>query len=133
MHDENDDRRGCNGRDRVHGDAELTMIGIALAGVQVHDLSDGEGGQQDEAQYRYCREKSGAGAAFAAENCAKSCQLMKPSSSILQKPLQSLDAFGQVRLHGSYDSEVRRGKSPGMRDKTGIGRDKTASGRERLN
>ena len=100
------------------------MIGVGFVRVEVRYLSDRERGQQDKTQNRYCREKSGAGAAFAEENRAKSCQLMKPSGSILQKAHRSLDASGQVRLHGSYDSEANGGKALTMREKTGIRRER---------
>ena len=50
LHDDDCGRRGCDGRHCVHGDAELAMIGVALAGMQVRDLSDGERGKKDEAQ-----------------------------------------------------------------------------------
>jgi hypothetical protein len=49
LHDDDDCRSGCDRRDRVHGDAELAMIGVALTGMQVRDLSDGERGKKDEA------------------------------------------------------------------------------------
>ncbi len=98
------------------------MIGVGFVRVEMRYLSDGERCQQDEAQNRYCREKSGAGAAFAAENCAKSCQLMKPSSSILQKAHRSLDAPGMERLHRSYNSGTTGGKTLSTRVKTGIRR-----------
>jgi hypothetical protein len=52
------------------------------------------------------------GAAFAAENCLKSCQSMEPSSSILQKALRSLDALGLERLPFGNDFEPARGKTP---------------------
>jgi hypothetical protein len=42
LHNEDVRRSGCDRRNRVHGDAELAMIGVALAGVQVRDLSNGE-------------------------------------------------------------------------------------------
>jgi len=112
LHDDNDGRRGCDRRDRMHGDAELAVIGIALAWVQVSDLSNGERGQKDEAQNRDGRQKAGrdaiSGGAFAAENCVNSSQSMRPSTSILQKAHRSLDAMGAERLHRSYNSEASR-------------------------
>jgi hypothetical protein len=69
LHDENDGRRGCDGRDRVHGDAELAMVGVGFVRVKVRYLSDCEHRQQDQTENRHCRKKSGAGAASAAENC----------------------------------------------------------------
>src|ERR1700722_8731448 len=120
LHDNDDGRSGCDGRDRVHGDAELAMIGVALAGVQVRDLSNGKRGQKDEAQDGDGRQEAGRdaipcaascalwGAAFAAENCGESrhgtCQPLRPSTSILQKAYRSLDAMGGGRLHRSYNS-----------------------------
>jgi hypothetical protein len=117
LHDDNDGRRGCDRRDGVHDDAELAVIGIAFARVNVCNLSDCECGQQDEAQNSNRRQKAALGAAFAAENCAKSRQAMEPSSSILQKAHRSLDALGMERLPFSNDFRATRGK-------TGIGRER---------
>jgi hypothetical protein len=126
LHDDDDGSSGGNWRDRVHGDAELAMIGIALAWVQVRDLSNGERGQKDETQDGDSRQKAKReatssaascalwGAAFAAENCSESChgacQPLGPSTSILQKAYRSLDAMGAGRLHRSYNSETSRSK-----------------------
>jgi hypothetical protein len=110
LHDDDDGRSGSHGRHRVHCDAELAMIGVALARMQVGDLSNGERGQKDEAQDCDGRQKAGrdaiSGAAFAAENCVKSSQSMRPSTSILQKAYRSLDAMGGERLYQSYNSET---------------------------
>ena len=126
LHDDDDCGSGCDGRDRVHGDAELAVIGVALAGMQVRDLGNGERGQKDEAQDGDGRQKAKReaasnaascalwGAAFAAENCGESrhgaCQPLRPSTSILQKAYRSLDAMGAGRLHRSYNSETSRSK-----------------------
>ena len=126
LHDDDDCRSGCDGRDRVHGDAELAVIGVALARVQVRDLCNGERGQKDETQDGDGRQKAKReaasnaascalwGAAFAAENCSESrhgaCQPLRPSTSILQKAYRSLDAMGAGRLHRSYNSETSRSK-----------------------
>jgi hypothetical protein len=119
LHDDNNGRRGCDGRHRVHGDAKLAMIGIALAGVKVRDLSNGERGQKNETQDSHRRQKAGpdaiSDAAFAAENCGESrhgaCQPLRPSTSILQKAYRSLDAMGAQRLYQSYNSETSRSKN----------------------
>jgi hypothetical protein len=122
LHDDDDCRSGCNGRNRVHCDAKLAMIGIALAGVEVRDLSNGECGKKDETQDGHGRQKAGrdatccaiVGAAFAAENCGESrhgaCQPLRPSTSILQKAYRSLDAMVGKRLYQSYNSETSRSK-----------------------
>jgi hypothetical protein len=122
LHDDDDCGSGCDGRDRVHGDAKLAMISIALAGVKVRDLSDGERGEKDEAQDCHRRQKAGrdgvsdaiSDATFAAENCGESrhgaCQPLRPSTSILQKAYRSLDAMGAQRLYQSYNSETSRPK-----------------------
>ncbi len=127
LHDDDDCSSGCDWRDRVHGDAELAMIGVALAWVQVRDLSNGERGQKDEAQDGDGGQEAGrdaisgaasyafGGAAFAAENCGESrhgaCQPLRPSTSILQKAYRSLDALGGEWLHRSYNSETSRSKN----------------------
>jgi hypothetical protein len=122
LHDDDDGRSSGHGRHCVHGDAELAMVGIALAWVQVRDLSNGERGKKDEAQDGDGRQETGrheisgtiSGAAFAAENCGESrhgaCQPLRPSTSILQKAYRSLDAMGAGRLHRSYNSETSRSK-----------------------
>jgi hypothetical protein len=123
LHNDDDCGSGCDGRDRVHGDAELAMIGVALAGVKVRDLSNSERSQEDEAQDCDGRQKAGpdaiSGAAFAAENCLRSCQWLKPSSPILQNFHMDLDAMGLERLYLGHDFAAAREKTP--------------SGRERLN
>lgn len=48
LHDDNDGRGGGNRRQRVHGDAQLTMVGVRLVRVQVRGLSQGEHRQQDQ-------------------------------------------------------------------------------------
>jgi hypothetical protein len=122
LHDDDDGSSGGNWCDRVHGDAELAMIGVALARVQVRDLCNGECGQKDETQDGDGRQEAKReaascalwGAAFAAENCSESrhgaCQPLRPSTSILQKAYRSLDAMGAGRLHRSYNSETSRSK-----------------------
>jgi hypothetical protein len=123
LHDDDDGRGGSHGRHRVHCDAELAMIGVALARMQVRDLSNGKRGQKDEAQDRDRRQKAGrdaasgaiVGAAFAAENCGESrhgaCQPLRPSTPILQKAYRSLDALGRERLYFSYDFATARAKT----------------------
>ncbi len=99
LHDDDDCGSGCDGRDRVHCDAELAMIGVALARVQVRDLSNGERGQKDEAQDGDGGKKAGrdagrdatsgaawyalGGAAFAAENSGESRHGACQSQSLL--------------------------------------------------
>jgi hypothetical protein len=103
------------------------VIGVALARMQVGDLSNGERGQKDEAQDCDGRQKAGRdaipsaascalwGAAFAAENCGESrhgaCQPLRPSTSILQKAYRSLDAMGAERLYFSHDFAAPRAKT----------------------
>lgn len=91
LHDDDGGRSSSNGHHRVHDNAQLAMVGVRLAGVQVRDLGDGQHRQQNQTKDGHCRQKAGQeaalGATFAAEICLKSCQSMEPSSSILQKAL----------------------------------------------
>ena len=48
-HKDNDRGGNCRGRHRVHGDAQLAMIGVGIAGVQVRDLGYGQKRQQEQA------------------------------------------------------------------------------------
>jgi hypothetical protein len=119
LHDYDGGRGGSNGHHRVHDNAELAVIGVRLVRVQVRDLSHGQHRQQNQTENGHCRQKAGQearqkarlGAAFAAENCLKSCQSMEPSSSILQKALRGLDAFGLERLPFGNDFEAAHGKT----------------------
>jgi hypothetical protein len=76
---------GSGGHCRVHHDAQLAMIGIGLAGVEVGDLSHRKQGQQDQTQYCHRRQKARPCAASSAEKCPESCQSTVPSAPILQK------------------------------------------------
>ena len=44
---DNDGWGGCRGRRRMHGDAQLAVVGVSLIGVQVRGLSEGQQGQED--------------------------------------------------------------------------------------
>jgi hypothetical protein len=142
LHDDNDGRSGCDWRNRVHSDAKLAMIGVALAGVQVRNLSDGKRGQKDETEDCDGRQEAGpdaiSGAGFAAENCRKSCQSMQPSTQpfgamacwrgndpalILQNLTEGSQKFGRFRC-GQVVPKLHFG---------GFAPEKTATGRERLN
>jgi hypothetical protein len=114
LHDYDGGRGGSNGHHRVHDNAELAVIGVGLVRVKVRDLGHGQHRQQNQTKNRHCRQKAGQearqqarlGSPFAAENCLKSCQSMEPSSSILQKALRGLDAFGLERLPFGNDFEA---------------------------
>lgn len=103
LHNDDDSGRGRNRDDRVHHDAQLAVIRIRLARVQMRDLGYGQHRQQDQTDHRHCRHEAGPDAAFAAENCLKSCQSLEPSTSILQKAPVSLDALDREGLHLSDD------------------------------
>ena len=115
LHDRDDSRRGCNGHHGVHDNAQLAVVGIRLVRVQVRDLCNDQHRQQNQTKNGHRRQKAGQEAplcaAFAAENCLKSCQPMEPSGSILQKSLRSLDALGLEGLHLSYDFDRTPGKT----------------------
>ena len=112
LHDRDDSRRGCNGHHGVHDNAQLAVIGVRLARVQVRDLGNDEHRQQDQTKNGHRRQKASLGAAFAAENCLKTCQSMEPSGSILQNASIDLDALGLEGLHLSYDFAASREKTP---------------------
>lgn len=116
LHDDDGDRRGSNRHHRVHDNAQLAVVGVRLAGVQVRDLGNDEHCQQDQTKNGHGREEAGdkatLGAAFAAEKCLVSCQSKEPSSSILQKALKDLDALGLERLPFGNDLAAKRGKTP---------------------
>ena len=115
LHDRNDSRRGCNGHHTVHDNAELAVVGVRLAGMQVRDLGNDQHRQQDQTQNGHRRQKAGQeatlGAASAAKNCLKSCQSMEPSGPILQKASIDLDALGLKGLYLSYDFDRTPGKN----------------------
>ena len=121
LHDRDDSRRGCNGHHGVHDNAQLAVVGIRLVRVQVRDLCNDQHRQQNQTKNGHRRQKAGQEAplcaAFAAENCLKSCQPMEPSGSILQKDLKSLDALGLEGLYLSYDFGAPRGKTLTRRER----------------
>jgi len=57
-HQDNGGCRGSCGHCRVHHDAQLAVIGVGLAGVQVGDLSHGKQGQQRQTQNYHRRQKA---------------------------------------------------------------------------
>jgi hypothetical protein len=80
LNDRNDCRRGSNGHHGVHDNAQLAVVGVRLARVNVRNLRNDQHRQQDETKNSHRREKPGQEAlpvaAFAAEKCPKSCQLL---------------------------------------------------------
>lgn len=64
LHDHDHGRGGRNGRQRVHDNAELAVIRIALVGVQVRNLGHGQHRQQKQAQGGDYRQKAGGATAF---------------------------------------------------------------------
>ena len=116
LHDRDDSRRGCNGHHGVHDNAQLAVVGIRLVRVQVRDLCNDQHRQQNQTKNGHRRQKAGQEAplcaAFAAENCLKSCQSMEPSGSILQNASIDLDALCLDGLHLSYDFAASREKTP---------------------
>jgi hypothetical protein len=48
LHDHNDSRRGSNGHNRVHDNAQLAVVGVRLIRVQVRDLGNDQHRQQDQ-------------------------------------------------------------------------------------
>jgi hypothetical protein len=89
LHQLDGGRRGRDRHRRVHHDAQLAMIGVGLAGVQVGDLGHGQQGKKDKAHDCYRREDAAPGAAAAVENCPQCCQSMTPTVPILQKNVQN--------------------------------------------
>jgi len=107
LHNRNDSRCGCNGDDTVHDNAELAVVGVGLAGVQVRDLGNDEHRQQDEAKNGHGRQEATLCAAFAAKNCLKSCQLLRPFGDgtfrlYSTEKTMDLDALGLKGLYLSY-------------------------------
>ena len=88
LHDDDDSRRSRNRDDRVHHDAKLAVIRVGIVRMKVRDLCYGQRRQQDQTDHRHSRQEAGPDAAFAAENCPKSCQSMRPTGPILQKAHQ---------------------------------------------
>ena len=59
MHHHDDGRSGCrHGRQRVHHNAQLAVVGVGLVGVQVRYLGDGQQRQKDKAHDRNDRQKA---------------------------------------------------------------------------
>jgi hypothetical protein len=112
LHNRDHSRRGSNGHNRVHDDAQLAVVGVRLAGVQVRDLGNDQHRQQNQAKDGDSRQKAWPRAALTAEICLKSCQSMEPSGSILQKETVDLDASCMNWLHLSYDFSARRKETP---------------------
>ena len=77
-------RSGRDGRQGVHDNAQLAVIGVGLVRVEVCCLSDGQQGQKDEAQHSNDRQKVMPGAAACAEICLEFCQPMALAVLILQ-------------------------------------------------
>lgn len=117
LHDDDDSRRGRNRDHRVHQDAKLAVIRVGIVRVKVRDLSDSQRRQQDQTEHRHGRQKARRhaplGAAFAAEDCLKSCQSMEPSGPILQKESIDLDALVRAGLYLSYDLAATPGENAG--------------------
>ena len=71
LHDDDGGRSGSNGHNRVHDNAQLAVVGVGLAWMQVRDLGHGQHRQQNQTKNRHGGQKAvqeGAlGAAFAAE------------------------------------------------------------------
>ncbi len=91
MHYDDDDRRSRDGRDRVHYDTELAVIGVGIVRVVVRYLGYGQQRQKDKAQDRNRWQKAMPGAAFSVKICLKSSQSMVSAPSILQKDVCLLD------------------------------------------
>jgi len=85
MHEDDGSGHGCDRHHRVHDDAQLAVIGVGGAGVQMRDLGYGQEHQQDEAQTRDDRQKAAPGPGFPAEMCLKSCQILDLDILILQR------------------------------------------------
>jgi hypothetical protein len=85
LHQYNDNCGSRDGHHRVHDDAELAVIRVGIAGVQVRNLSDSQKRQQDQAQARDDRQKAAPGGVLPAEMGLKNCQTQNLYILILQK------------------------------------------------
>lgn len=56
-----------DGRCRVHHDAERAMVGVAIDGMDVRHLNDGQQRQQNKTHHRECRKSPRFGAALCSE------------------------------------------------------------------
>lgn len=85
MHHDDDGRNCGHGRQGVHDNAQLAMIGVGLVRVQMRYLRYREQGQEDKAQNCDDRQKARPIAPLDAEKCLKSCQYGDLDILILQK------------------------------------------------
>lgn len=93
--DQNHDCRGHrNRRRRVHGNAQLAMVGIAAERMHVRDLSNGQQRQQGKTQHSDRRQSAQLCRPSTAEMCRKSRQIDIPCIS----RIHSLDARGRRRV-----------------------------------
>ena len=89
MHDYDDGWRRGDGRQGVHDNAELAVIGVGIVGVEVSYLSHRKHRQKDKAKPRNQRQKVTAVVALEAEECLKSRQSEISAVSIVQKTAPS--------------------------------------------
>lgn len=66
--------RCCNGRGCVHDDAQRAVVGVALNGMYVRHLDDGQQREQHKTHYGHDRPGTCPGGKLSAEFCTKSCQ-----------------------------------------------------------
>lgn len=88
MHQNDGGCHGYGGYGCVKGDAELTMVGVDRIGVQVCDLRDREGRQQNEAEARHDRKKKRPAALITAGKCLNCCQIRTSTVLFYQDRIQ---------------------------------------------
>jgi hypothetical protein len=81
LHKNDSGSHGGNRCSRVHHDAQLAVVSVSGAGVEVSDLGEGKGGQQDEAQACDNRQQIAPAAELPAENRLNCLQI--PTSTFL--------------------------------------------------
>lgn len=80
LHHHDDGHSGRSRHGGVHHDAELTVIGIGLVGVQVRNLGNGQHGQQGKAKAGGRDHETAARAEIHVQICLKSSQSYSPTA-----------------------------------------------------
>jgi hypothetical protein len=114
---DNDRRNHRNRRGRMHRDAQLAMVGIAIGRMDVRHLNDGEERQQDQAQESHSSESARLLEAAPAEMCLQPAQSTVLASDhpwlqgyrVLDAAGGGMDAFSARFLVGLYLPNLSQG------------------------